>query len=171
VNEYFRTLLTGEPLEWQLTNAQRMALGLAPVEEDWQFTEVPCGLLADCETYVYLDGPRVMRVISHGENYYEECCVEAVLTEDGRIAPAKPEGKSAKLTAANLHKRRHMGVSLTFDCGWDVSFIRVKDHDHRRMLREEQLAGRMTTREFAAWLDKEEIGHGDAADMQDGTES
>lgn len=27
-----RTLLTGEPLAWQLTNAQRIALGLAPVE-------------------------------------------------------------------------------------------------------------------------------------------
>ncbi len=157
MNEYFRTILTGEPLEWQLTNAQRIALGLAPVEAGWRFMEVPCGLLADCETYVYLDGLQVMRVISHGECYYEECCVEAVLTEDGRIAPAKPDGKSVKLTAANLHKRRHVGVSLTFECGWDTSFIRVKDHDRKRMLREERLPGRMTTQDFAAWLDREEI--------------
>ena len=31
MREEFRTLLTGEPLEWQLTNEQRLALGLAPV--------------------------------------------------------------------------------------------------------------------------------------------
>lgn len=34
-NDWRRTLLTGAPLEWQLTNPQRLALGLAPVEPHW----------------------------------------------------------------------------------------------------------------------------------------
>lgn len=152
MREYFRTLLTGEPLEWQLTNAQRAAFGLPQVEPHWMLTEVPCGLLAECETYVYLDGLRVMRVISSGEQYYEECCIDAALTEDGRIAPVKPDGKSAKLTAANLHKRRHVGVSLRFDgMGCDAT-ICVEDHDRRRRLLFERREGQMTTAEFAAWV-------------------
>ena len=88
-----RTLLTGEPLAWQLTNAQRTTLGLTPVEPHWTLREVPCGLLAMCETYAYFDGSRVMRVISAGEGCYAEVCVDAALTEEGRIAPVKPGGK------------------------------------------------------------------------------
>lgn len=158
MREYFRTLLTGEPLEWQLTNEQRAALGLPPVELHWTLTEVPCGLLADCETYVYLDGQRVMRVISSGEQYYEECCVDAALTEDGRITPTKPGGKSMKLTAANLHKRRHVGVSLRFDGTGCITTICVEDHDRRRNLLFERREGRMTTAEFAAWVETYEKG-------------
>lgn len=160
MHEYFRTLLTGEPLEWQLTNAQRMALGLAPVEKHWTLTEVPCGLLAMCETYAYLDGLRVMRVISHGEQYYEECSVSASLTEDGCIAPVKPEGKPARLTAANLHKRRHVGVSVRFDGMGCNATICVEDHDRRRNLLFERHEGQMTTADFAAWV--EAYGRGGA---------
>lgn len=154
MREYFRNILTGEELAWQMTNEQRLALGMAPVEEGWRLVEAPCGLLAMCETYMYLDGPRVMRLISCGEEYYEECCVEAVLTEDGRIAPAKPGGKSVPLTAANLHKRRHTGVSLCFHGAVSVSSstVCVQDHDARRELLFERIEKRMTTEDFAAWL-------------------
>lgn len=150
-NDWRRTLLTGELLGWQLANEQRLALGLAPVEPHWELREVPCGLLAMCETYVYLGGPRVMRVISCGEQYYEECCVDAALTEDGRLAPVKPEGKSALLTAANLHKRRHVGVSIRFDGTLVNATICVEDHDRRRTLLFERHEGQMTTADFAAW--------------------
>lgn len=158
MREYFKTLLTGDPLEWQLNNDQRRALGLAPVEAAWTLTEVPCGLLAMCETYVYLDGLRVMRVISSGEQYYEECCVDAMLTENGRIAPAKPGGKSVPLNAANLHKRRHTGVSLCFNgmVSTSDSTICVKDHDARRELIFQRIEKRMTTEEFAEWVDARE---------------
>lgn len=158
MREYFRTILTGEPLEWQLTNAQRAVLGLAPVEAHWTFTEVPCGLLAQCETYIYLDGLRVMRVISSGEQYYEEGCFDVALTEDGRIAPVKLEGKSVKLTAANLYKRRHVGVSLRFDGMGCVTTICVEDHDQRRRLLFERHEGQMTTVDFAAWVEAYEKG-------------
>lgn len=152
MREEFRTILTGEPLEWQLNNVQRAAFGLAPVEDGWRLKEVPCGLLAMCETYAYLDGLRVMRIISSGENYYEECCVDVVLTENGRIAPVKPGGKSVPLTAANLHKRRHTGVSLCFDGMRGTATIQVKDHDARRTLLSERMDRSMTTEEFAAWV-------------------
>lgn len=152
MREEFRTILTGEPLAWQLTNAQRLALGLAPVEPHWALREVPCGLLAMCETYAYFDGPRVMRVISTGEGYYTEITVDVTLTEEGRIAPVKPGGKSVPLTAANLHKRRHTGVSLTFDATVNGTFIRVEDHDSRRRLLDVRLQQRLTDDEFAAWV-------------------
>lgn len=152
MREEFRTMLTGEPLAWQLTNEQRLALGLAPVEPHWVLREAPSGLLAMCETWAYFDGARVMRVISAGEQYYEECCVEASLTDDGRIAPAKPGGKSVPLTAANLHKRRHTGVSLTFDATGGGTVIRVQDHDARRERLFVRLPQRMSTDEFAAWV-------------------
>ena len=156
MQELFRTLLTGEPLQWQLTNAQRAALGMAQVAESWRLMEVPCGLLAMCETYVYLAGLRVMRLISCGEEYYEECCVEALLTEDGRIAPVKPGGKSVPLTAANLHKRRHTGVSLRFDSisGTRGSTICLEDHDTRKWLFFQRIEKDMTTADFAAWLEE-----------------
>ena len=158
MREEFRTLLTGEPLEWQLTNPQRTALGLAPVEPHWVLREVPCGLLAMCETYAYFDGARVMRIISHGEQYYEECCVDAALTEDGRIAPAKAGGKSMKLTAANLHKRRHTGVSVRFDGMGCVTTICVENHDRRLRRLLERYEGQMTMADFAAWVETYEKG-------------
>lgn len=128
------TLLTGDPLEWQPTNAQRAKIGLPPVEDGWVLEEVPCGLLADRETYIYTDGLQIMRVISSSEHSYEECCIDAMLTEDRRITPAKEGGKSLPLTAANLHKRRKLGVSLVFDAAISSSAIRIYDHIHRRVL-------------------------------------
>ena len=114
--------------------------------------EVPCGLLAMCETYAYFDGPQVMRVISAGEGYYTEVSVDASLTEEGRIALVKPGGKSVPLTAGNLHKRRHTGVSLTFDATRYDTVIRVQDHDARRDRLYARLPQRMSTDEFAAWV-------------------
>ena len=151
MREEFRTLLTGEPLAWQLSNPQRLARGLAPVEPHWVLREVPCGQLAMCETCAYFDGPRVMRVISAGEGCYTEVTVEASLTEEGRIAPVKPGGKSVPLTAANLHKRRHTGVSVRFDGTLVNATICVEDHDRRRTLLFERHEGSMTTADFAAW--------------------
>ena len=93
-----------------------------------------------------------MRVISAGEGYYTEVCVDAVLTEEGRIAPVKPGGKAVPLTAGNLHKRRHTGVSLTFDATRYDTVIRVQDHDVRRDRLYVRLPQRMSTDEFAAWV-------------------
>lgn len=152
MNEMFRTILTGEPLEWQLTNEQRAVFGLPPVEPHWTLTEVPCGLLAMCETYVYLDGTRIMRVISHGEQVYDEFCIDAALTEDGRITPVKPEGTSVKLTAANLYKRRHVGVSVSFNGITGATPIHVEDHDRRRTVVAVKQNGQMTTADFAQWV-------------------
>lgn len=152
MNEMFRTILTGEPLAWQLTNGQRASFGLPPVEAHWTLKEVPCGLLAMCETYVYLDGARIMRVISHGEQVYDEFCIDAALTEDGRITPVKPGGKSVRLTAANLHKRRHVGVSVSFNGITGAAPIRVEDHDRRKTLASVRHDGQMTTADFARWV-------------------
>ena len=150
------TCLTGEPLAWQLTNAQREALGLAPVQPHWTLQEAPCGVLSDVETYMYLDGLRVMRVIScgsYGADYYKECSVAAALTADGRIVPAEG-GKSVPLTAANLHKQRHNGVSLVFDATHAATSIRLRDHDARRTLLDLHLPQKMSLGDFDAWLEE-----------------
>ena len=150
------TLLTGEALSWQLTNSQRLIIGLPPVKDDWQLTEVPSGILADRETYIYTVDSKIMRVISAGETSYEECCINASLTADRRIAPAKDGGKSIPLTAANLHKQRKLGVSLLFDAHIGAGMILIKDHPTRRIRLE--LYGKDTTlphniAEFARWID------------------
>ena len=82
--------------------------------------------------------------------------MDASLTEEGRIAPVKPGGKSVPLTAANLHKRRHTGVSLRFDgiSGTRGSTICLEDHDARKQLCFQRLEKSMTTVEFAAWLEE-----------------
>lgn len=150
------TLLTGDPLEWQLTNNQRLSIGIPPVEAEWILSEVPCGLLADRETYIYTDGLQIMRVISSGEHYYEECCVDAILTEDHRIAPVKEGGKSVPLTAGNLHKRRKIGISLVFDASYSCSVIRIKDHTRRQCLLDLHALDDSLPRDipgFARWLE------------------
>lgn len=150
------TLLTSDPLEWQLTNAQRTQIGLEPVLSSWRLQEVPCGLLADRETYIYTDGLQIMRVISAGENFYEECCVDAMLTEDYRITPAKEGGKSVPLTAGNLHKRRKVGISLVFDASYSSSVIRVKDHTRHQCLLDLHALDDSLPRDipgFARWLE------------------
>ena len=147
-----KTLLTGEPLSWQLTNEQRLYLGLAPVEKEWSLQEIPCGILADCETY--MEENRIMRVISCGEHIYEEGCFDVQLTPDGRIAPVKPGGKSIPLTAANVHKRRAVGVSVTFRATYIDALVQVKDHDHRNIRVNESFYDShwMSVEEFGCWL-------------------
>ena len=159
-NEMWRashtTLLTGDPLEWQLTNSQRARIGLPPVEDQWVLSEVPCGVLADRETYMYTDGVRIMRVISTGEHYYEECCVDAMLTEDLRIAPCIEGKKSIPLTAGNLHKQRKLGVSLIFDASYSCSSIRIKDYTSRKYLLDLHTLDDTLPRDipgFARWLE------------------
>lgn len=156
MNEYNRTILTGEPLAWQLTNEQRKRIGIPPIERSWRLSEVPCGLLADKETYIYTDGNRIQRVISASETFYLEVCIDITLTEDGRIPPVKPEGKSSPLTAANLHKRRKNGISILFEADYARSIIRIEDHTlHRTLL---SLNSSETTLPqdvsgFAEWID------------------
>jgi len=149
-----KTLLTGEPLSWQLSNEQRLSFGLAPVEDHWTLHEVPCGILADCETYVYMEENRIMRVISCGEHTYEEGCFDVHLTDDGRIAPVKPDGRSIPLTAANLHKRRALGVHVDFHTTTTDAFFQVEDHGKRCVRENICFYGghRMTVEDFAGWL-------------------
>ena len=135
MNGMNRTILTGNPLEWQLTNEQRKRIGLPPIEPSWRLSEIPCGLLADKETYIYTDGNNIRRVISAGETFYLEASIDVTLTEDGRLPPVKPGGKSLPLTAANLHKRWKTGVSIRFEAYYDRrSVIHIEDHTRRRTL-------------------------------------
>jgi len=156
MNEYHRTILTGDPLEWQLTNEQRKRIGIPPVEHTWLLSEVPCGLLADKETYVYTEGNRIRGVISASATFYLEVCIDVTLTEDGRLPPVKPGGKSLPLTAANLHKRKKTGVSILFEAYYNRSAIRIEDHTLRRTLlsldsRETPLPSDVSG--FAEWID------------------
>lgn len=129
---------------------------IPPIERSWRLSEVPCGLLADKETYIYADGNRIQRVISASETFYLEVCIDVTLTEDGRIPPVKPGGKSSPLTAANLHKRRKTGISILFEAHDDRSFIKITDHTRHRMLLDLNSSETDLPKDvpgFATWID------------------
>ncbi len=103
---------------FELTNEQRKCFALPPVEPHWVKVTVKSSPYDRFDTYAYLDGTRVVKVIlfsdQPGNERYSEYNYNEQLSEDGTmLLPKTAKGKPQKFTSANLLKRTNVGMVLS----------------------------------------------------------
>ena len=90
----------------ELTNEQRKCFALPPVLDSWKKVEVKASPYDDFITYAYLEGNKVVKVITVSDrDRYCEFGIDQTLSEDGtKILPKTDKGKPQNFTSANLLK-------------------------------------------------------------------
>lgn len=105
---------------FELTNEQRRCFALPLVADTWTKLEVPAGKLDMYDTFAYLDGNVIKKVIQvfdeqPDHELYCEFSVEAELSDDHKqILPKTEKGKPKPFSAANLEKCKRIGMQLTY---------------------------------------------------------
>lgn len=105
----------GAPLI-QLTNSQRTAMGLIPVEEDWEWGRVcvPNDNASEGEYWVCFAGDVLRKVLLVTPNTYDEReMMEQTLEERSKIFPRSGKGKPRPISGYDL-ERRSLGMYLRF---------------------------------------------------------
>lgn len=102
-------------IDFELTNDQRRCFALEPVEPDWVKTELKPSQYDLYDTFAYLRGNTLRKIICVGEGLYAEQSYQEELSEDGKfLLPKTPKGKPVPLTAANALKRTPKGMRLVY---------------------------------------------------------
>ena len=101
---------------YELSNEQRIYLGLEPIEPSWDRVVLSADS-NDAEGILYFDHDTIKRlIISTGNEYLENQYDE--LTKNRMILlPKTGKGKEKKLTASVLEQRKPLGVYLHVSCG------------------------------------------------------
>lgn len=120
-------------IEFELTNRQRRCFALEPVDPDWVKIELKPSQYDLYDTFAYLQGNTLRKLVCVGEGLYAERSVCEAVTEDRRfLLPKKPTGKLVPLTAANALKRTPRGMELLYS-GYQVSLLnRTTEQDYFR---------------------------------------
>ena len=119
---------------FELTNEQRKYFALPPVEPHWVRVTVQPSPYDLHDTYAWLDGRRVVKVLLFsGQPAYQymEYSVDEQLSEDGTmLLPKTAKGKPKKFTAANLMKRTATGVTLSYYENYITLYSNVSQQDY-----------------------------------------
>jgi hypothetical protein len=89
---------------YELTNDERMYLGLEPVESGWDRVEI------NAESIVYFEGNRIKRLIRSSGGEYRESRYDEPTRDRVAILPRTAKGKEKKLTSNNLGLIKPLGV-------------------------------------------------------------
>ncbi len=101
-----------------LTNNLRKCFGLPPVEPGWERIKLPRSKYDDYDTYIYIDGVKIKKLITVSESRYFEGGMDETLTPDRQeIMPKTDRGKRVKLTAATVVKKPLQGMALCYADG------------------------------------------------------
>ncbi len=104
---------------FELTNEQRKCFALPPVQEHWERVKVKPSPYDSYDTYAFLDGKHIVKVIQvsdvPGQCMYWEYGADQMLSEDGKhILPKTEKGKPQNFTSAVLLKKTPVGTGLLF---------------------------------------------------------
>lgn len=103
---------------FELTNEQRKCFGLAVVPEGWKKVKVKPSPYDSFETFAYLDGNKVRKVITVSEEnrpMYCEYQMEAELSEDRKmLLPKTAKGKPKLFSTSNLLRVTPYGMAVQF---------------------------------------------------------
>ena len=98
-----------------LTNEQRRCFGLTPIEADWEQVQLKKSAYDDYDSYAYIQGQTVKKLIQTGQKHYCEYSLSETLSEDrSYLQPKTAKGKPVKLSAASLEKRTKIGMAITY---------------------------------------------------------
>lgn len=97
-------------MKFELTNEQRVYLGLELIDEHWQSIE-----LCD-EQYLYFDGDIIRKSIVIRDNYYHESSLNERTIDNRRYLASKTvKAKPVKLSNATLEKRTKKGTYFLYN--------------------------------------------------------
>jgi hypothetical protein len=137
----------------ELTNEQRKCFALPPVLDSWKKVEVKASPYDDFITYAYLEGNKVVKVITVSDrDRYCEFGVDQTLSEDGtKILPKTDKGKPQNFTSANLLKKTPIGMALSFVGGYvSIDNDTADQCFYRSVYNSEKLE---TIKDFSIWVD------------------
>ncbi len=107
----------------ELTNRQRLYLGLEQVEPSWEQIEIPNSIKPEQATgkhILYFDGDMLRKniTIHNSGSYLEESC--HIKTEQHRtmIAPKTSKGKAKRLNGVNLQRCTSEGMYFRYEGGF-----------------------------------------------------
>ena len=105
---------------FELTNEQRKCFALPPVQDSWKRIEVKKGPYDTCNTYAYLDGQQIMKVVQvydvPGQEIYREYSVNQSISTDGtKLLPKTPKGKPQNFIASYLENKTPVGMAINFN--------------------------------------------------------
>ena len=108
----------------QLTNAQRIAMGLTPVGEDWTWGRFPgVDSAPETEYWAAFQGDVLRKALVFSPNLYEEReLAEQTLEGRGKILPRGGKGKPRPISVSDL-ERKPMGMYLRFWGGQHQLFL------------------------------------------------
>ena len=102
-------------IDFELTNDQHRCFALETVEPDWVKIELKPSQYDLYDTFAYLCGNTLRKIICVGEGLYAEQAYWEAVSEDGKyLLPKTAKGKPVPLTAANALKRTPKGMSLVY---------------------------------------------------------
>lgn len=100
---------------YQLTNEERISMGIKPVEDTWELVKLIPSPYDHYESYAYLEGDHVYKLIQVYDDWYQEMTLNEMLSEDRVfLLPKTEKGKPQKFTAANLAKRTPIGMKISY---------------------------------------------------------
>lgn len=100
---------------FELTNDQRKYFCLTPVSEHWERIEAKPSLYDLHTTHIYLDGDTIVKCILTGYSQYQEYELSEKISSDRKyLLPKTSRGKPVPLSAANIQKRKGIGMSLSY---------------------------------------------------------
>lgn len=100
---------------FELTNAQRRCFALPEVQPGWKKILLHPSPYDRHDTYAYMDGNRICKLIQTGEALYLETTMNETVSDDGtQLLPKTSKGKPFKLTAAALTKRTPVGMTISY---------------------------------------------------------
>ncbi len=101
---------------YQLTNGERISMGIKPVEDTWELIKLPRSKYDVYDSYVYLDGNCVQKLIQVSDDMYYEKTIQEQLSEDSVwLLPKTAKGKPVKFTSASLNnKSTPIGMTIYF---------------------------------------------------------
>ena len=107
---------------FELTNEQRRCFAIPEVLDTWEKIKVKKGPYDTHDTYAYLDGEKIVKVIEicerGGEEKYLEYGVDQTLSEDrSMLLPKTAKGKPQPFSAPRLNKATPIGMSIWFGNG------------------------------------------------------
>ena len=144
-----------DALLFELNNHQRACLGLVPVEDSWVRIKLKPSLEIQVDTYAYVEGTRIHKMIRVSDISYQEYSMNETLSEDGEyILPKTAKGKPVKLSSATLGKKTPVGMFFSWQHDYLTIYNATSQQSYYRSSVDEPTLTLKTMPEFLAWLDK-----------------
>lgn len=101
--------------EYELTNAQRRCFALEETAPEWKKVELEPSPYDLYDSFAYLDGCTLRKLICVGEGLYQEISLNEALSPDRKfLLPKTAKGKPMRLTAANVRRRTPFGMGMIY---------------------------------------------------------